>query len=246
MPIVILQHSELGGPGRLGATLRDHGFRLDFRRPDVHPVGSSLGLPGDLDGVQGLVILGGPQNVTDIAKFPWMEAEAGLIRAAHARELPVIGICLGAQLIAHALGGRVAAREKPVIGFDQMSLNPAGQTETMLSGLAWDHPQLFSCGQEIAQLPPGAVLLASTRGNRNVVFKAGVRTYGFVCHFECDRPMADALMAASQGDMPRAGVTPGEVKVQADQWYAMYARQSDRLCVNVATYGFPLQRRLRA
>jgi GMP synthase (glutamine-hydrolysing) len=246
MAILVLQHSQVGGPGRLGACLRDHGFRLDIRRPDLHAVGSPQGLPADLDDVQGMVVLGGPQNVTDIGKHPWMQAEAAMVKAAHERLLPVIGICLGAQLIAHALGGTVAPREKPAVGFYDLQINTTGQTETVLAGIAWTSPQVFSCGQEVTALPPGATLLAGARQTRHAIFRAGVRTFGFICHFECDRPMLDALMAVSRGAMPGAGITPGEVTAQSDQMYPVYARLSDRLCVNLATYCFPAAKRLSA
>jgi len=241
MSIIVFQHSQIGTPGRLGMTLRDHGFDLDIRRPDLKdPV------PTDLDDVHGLVILGGPQNVTDIAALPWMQQEAGLIRAATEAGLPVIGICLGAQLIAHSLGGQIAPREKPAIGFSMLHLNPAGQTETMLAGVAWDHPQPFSCGQEIKQLPPGAQLLASADGVKHAIFRSRLRTYGFINHFECDREMITTLMKDSERDMAAAGTTPGGVAADADRLYALYARQSDRLCVNIATFAFPLSRRMSA
>lgn len=246
MAILVLQHSDIGGPGRLGACLRDHGFALDHRRPDKHPVGSALGVPSDLDNVHGLVILGGPQNVSDAPGLPWMQAEFDLVRRAHAAQLPVIGICLGAQLIAHALGGQVGPREKPAVGFYHMQINTTGQTDPILAGIAWHSPQVFSCGQEITQPPPGAVTLAAGAGTKHVAFRAGVRTLGFLCHFECDRPMLDALMVASKGDMPAAGITPGEITAQADQQYQTYARLSDRLCVNLATLCFPVTRRLSA
>jgi len=242
MAIVIFQHSDIGTPGRLGATLRDHGFRLDIRRPDLHPES----VPTDLDDVHGLVILGGPQNVTDIAKYPWMQAEIELLRAAHQREIPVIGICLGAQMIAHALGGEVAPRERPAVGFYPMNLTMAGQTETLLAGIAWESPQVFTCGQEIKSLPPGATLLASARTTKHVIFKAGLRTFGSIAHFECDRHCVDHLMASSKGMMPGAGITESEVKVQTDQMYDTYARLSNRLCVNLATYLFPITGRLSA
>lgn len=250
MSIIVLQHSEIGTAGRLALTLRDHGFRLEVRRPDLAVEGSpgfdANRVPRDLDDVHGLIIMGGPQNVTDIAKYPWMQQEAELIKQATAAKLPVLGICLGAQLIAHALGGQVIPREKPAIGYYTMRLNPTGQTEAMLGGIAWDHPQLFSCGQEIKQLPPGAQLLASADGTKNVIYRAGLRTFGFICHFECDREMATTLMKSSEGQMPAAGVTTGEVATQIEKNYAMYARQCDRLCVNIATYAFPLSRRMSA
>lgn len=241
--IIVLQHSDKGGPGRLGATLRDHGFRVDIRRPDREGLAA---LPPDLDEVEGLVILGGPQNVTDVAKYDWMQREVELVKAAHAAELPVIGICLGAQLIAHSLGGTVGFREKPAVGFYRMSINTTGQIEPMLAGMPWDSMQVFSCGQEIKTLPPGAALLAGTKQTPVQIFRAGLRTFAFMCHFECDRAMVDGLMQECSGQMQQCHTTPGEVKVQADQEYDRYARISDRLCVNLATLCFPLERRVMA
>ena len=246
MSIVIFQHHDVAGPGRLGATLRDHGFRLDIREPHKNPIGSAKGVPTDLDNVHALVILGGAQNMTDVDKYDWMQAEVELLKKAHAREIPIIGICLGCQMIGHALGGKVSPKDKPAVGFYPTSHTIAGQTETMLAGIPWNHEQLYSCGQEVSQLPPGAILLATSPNARNSVFKVGVRTYAFQYHFECDKPMVDGLMKASCGDMEAACVTPADVAAQAEKHYANYARISDRLCVNLATYLFPVKQRLSA
>lgn len=240
MAILTFQHWDTGKPGRLGLTFRDHGLKLDIRRPDLDP----NCVPTDLDDVHGLIILGGPQNVTDINALPWMQRQADLIRKAHAAELPIIGICLGAQLIAHALGGTVAPRAKPSIGFEQMNILVPGQTETLLAGVAWQSPQLFSCGQEITALPPGATLLANTASTKHVIFKAGIRTFASIAHFECDKPMAQQLIADSAADAAKAGQTMPELYAQLEQHYANYARLSDRLSVNLATYLFSLMRRL--
>jgi GMP synthase (glutamine-hydrolysing) len=244
MNIIVLQHSDHGHAGRLAATLRDHGFRLDTRRPDLHPVGSRGGLPGDLDNVHGLVVLGGPQMVTDIGKYEWMQREAAYIAAAHARALPIIGICLGAQLIAHALGGSVAPGAKPMLGMYPLTINTTGQTEPLLAGVSWTSPQFFTCSQEVKALPPGATLLASAPGRVNAVFKVGLRTFASMAHFECDRGMLDAFLTEGRGLLPGAGLAEGEVRVQFDQQYETYARLSDRVCVNLATLLFPASRLL--
>src|SRR5262245_9817091 len=199
--ILVLQHSDKGSPGRLGATLRDHGFKLDIRRPDL---GNAL--PPDLDDVEGIVILGGPQNVTDIDKYPWMQTEAAYLKLAHAAHLPVIGICLGAQLIAHALGGKVTPREKPSIGFYPVNITVPGQTETIMAGIPWDHPQLFSCGQQVATAPPGATVLAGTKTTPIQAYKVGLRTYGFLYHFECDRAAVDDLCKECKRGMEVCGI----------------------------------------
>jgi GMP synthase (glutamine-hydrolysing) len=246
MPIIVFQHSDLGGPGRLGATLRDHGFSLSVRRPDLHGTCRAAGVPTDLDDVQGVVVLGGPAMVTDIEQLEWMRAEAAFIKAAHDAALPVIGICLGAQLIAHALGGKVDWKAKPAVGFEEVAINVPGQTDTLISGVPWVHPQLFTCSQEVVQLPAGSALLASSASTKNAIFRVGVRTFATQFHFECDRPMIDAEFAGSAQAATKAGVSSADLKSQTDIAYANYARIGDRLCVNLATYCFPVTRRLSA
>lgn len=248
MSIIIFQHSDIGGPGRLGACLRDHGFRLDIRRPDLHPSDPLKGVPADLDNVHGLIILGGPMMVSDIDKTPWLQAESALLKQAHEARIPVIGICLGAQLIAHTLGGKVDWKEKPAIGMAPVSINTTGQTDTLLAGIAWSHPQFFSCSQEVKQLPPGAMLLASAPGTTNAVFKVGLRTVAFQYHFECDQPMLQALSTecCGGGAGEKACVTPADLAGQIERDYANYARLSDRQCVNLATYLFPSTNKLSA
>ncbi|MDX2146012.1 MAG: type 1 glutamine amidotransferase [Planctomycetota bacterium] len=247
MAIIVFQHWDVGAPGRLGITLRDHGFKLDVRWPDAARVPANLAqgvkteIPPDLDNVSGVIILGGPQNVTDIAQLPWMQREAAFIKSAHDAGLPVIGICLGAQLIAHALGGKVDWKTGPDIGFRPTSISTLGQTETILAGVPWNHMNLYSCGQEVKSIPQGAMLLAGTPAMPVQAFKAGLRTYAFMFHFECDRPMAQALL--SDGE---PATRASDINAALDGNYANYARIADRLSVNIATFAFPFRKLLSA
>ena len=246
MAILVLHHSRVAGPGRLAATLRDSGVALDARYPHEFPIGHERGLPRDLAGVHGLVILGGPQNVTDIGKYTWMQHEAGLVAAAHARELPIVGICLGCQLIGHALGGVVTAKSKSCMGFYPVSATVAGQTETILGGVQWNFQTFFACGQEVSTLPPGATLLHTSAHTKHAAFRVGVRTYAFQYHFECDKPLVEAIVTSSKPELAHAGTTEGEVRVQLDAQYDTFARVSDRISSNLAAYCVPLSRKLSA
>ncbi len=243
MAIIVLQHGVDGGPGRLGVVLRDHGYKLDVRRADLPVGGGNLGVPRDLDGVRGIVIMGGEQNVTDIARYPWMGDEVALVRKAHAAMVPVVGICLGAQLIAHALGGTVGPKETAECGFAMMDVTIPGQTETMMAGVPWKSPQLFFCGQEVKTTPAGATVLATTRTLKVAAYKVGLRTYGFLCHFEHDRAAAEgsAAYVCSTGGGPRM-----DMGAQMAEHYETFARVSERMCENIAAYLLPESRRLVA
>lgn len=238
MAIIVFQHWNAGGPGRLGMTLRDHGFALSIRRMDQPTTGANPGVPPDLDDVHGVVVLGGPQNVTDIASHPWMQAEAAFIKRAHEAQLPVIGICLGAQLIAHALGGQVAPRANPMAGFYETKVTVPGQTETMMAGVPWNSRMLYVCAQEVTQTPAGAIVLACGPEMKVQAFKVGMRTYAFAYHFECDK---DGAIATAEVDR-KGGASDFHAQLEAH--YANMARIADRLSVNLATYLFPALTRL--
>ena len=156
-----------------------------------------------------------------------------------------------AQLIAHALGGQVgpmadsAGKPRLEVGFQPLSLNVGGQIEPMLAGIPWTHAQFQTHGQEVKTLPEGAANFASSAACKNQAFRAGLRTFGFQFHFECDRPMVDMLIKDSEEWMRPAGITVSNVAAQADRDYPEFARVADRLCVNLATYLFPYDRKLR-
>ncbi len=241
MAIIVFQHSERGGPGRLGASLRDHGFKLDIRRLDLL---GARALPADLDNVHGIISLGGPQNVGEA--HDWMPGEMDLLRRAHAQQLPLIGICLGAQMIAATLGGEVGPMGTPEVGMPIVSLNPGGQTDSILGGVPWDCPQFSTHGYEIKKLPAGAQLLGSSKQCKVQVYRAGIRTYGFQYHPECDMESISAYTAADGPFHERAGVTAAQVLAEAEKNYEMFARAADRLAVNLAAFLFPLSRKLTA
>lgn len=244
MAITIFQHSDVGGPGRLGATLRDHGFLLDIRRLDLPPEEGGRGVPPDLDNVQGVVILGGPQNVGD--NLPWLRDEMQFIKSAHESGLPVLGICLGHQLIAAALGGEVSPMPKPEAGFHTVSINTTGQIEAMLAGIAWKSPQFCLHGREVSAPPKGAVVLASSEACKVQAFRVGVRTFGFQYHFESDLTTIRRYLRERPEEFAAAGLSSADVEAQATRHYEAFARLANRLCVNLVTLCFPMRHRLSA
>lgn len=239
MAIIVFQHDESNRPGRLGRVLRDQAHALDIRRLD-----RGAEVPPDFDNVTGVVSLGGPPNVSDAgtARAPWMAEELAFLREAHARQLPLIGVCLGAQMIAHALGGEVEPMAETEVGFHTISLTPAAHTEIALAGIPWDHAAFCHHGQQVTKMPEGATKLASSKKCGVQAFRVGLRTYAFQWHFEADRDGALDIHRASSEKV----VTEADLRSQFETHGQAFARLSDRLSLNLASFVIPAGKRVGA
>lgn len=234
--IVVLQHNEHAHAGRLARALRDQGFRLDTHRVDLPPGQGGKAVPDNLDNLHALIVLGGAQNVDEGHAF--LAQEQSLIRMAHAAGIPVIGICLGAQQIAVALGGEVSRMPAPEVGMSPVTLSVPGQTEVILAGIPWSCPQLHSHAYQVTKAPPGAVVLGSTPATKVQAYRVGMRTFGFQYHFECDIPMTRDMFDRSMPLAEEIGVTRDQLEAQLDEHAEMFDRAADRLCNNLVTFAF--------
>ncbi len=234
MAIILLQHGDGLGPGRLGTTLRGLGATLRTIRVDLgEPLPPVQELGEDINGV---ISLCGQQNVTD--NLPWLAAEQAFVRATHERQLPLVGLCLGSQIIAAALGGTVGPMAGPASsehGMVEVNQHPIANTDIVLAGIPWKTWQFQAHGQEVKDLPPGATLLQSSAACRVQSYRIGLRTYGFQYHFECTLPMIHAFHKITHKSLQ--GV---------DEHYDRFATAADRLCENIALYLMPIGRAVAA
>jgi GMP synthase (glutamine-hydrolysing) len=246
MAIVVLQHGE-DGIGRLGPVLRDDGFSTDVRRLDLPPSKGGRGIPPDYDNVQGVISLGGHMNVADTAAHPWIEQEIAYLRGAHERQLPIVGICLGHQMLAKALGGDVAPASKPEWGFCRVTQTPPGNVDVMLAGQPWGTYQFQSHFQEVSKVPDGATVLASSKDCKVQILRAGLRSYGFQFHFEFTRAQIEGFTRdqTCQKEMAQAGLTPPDLLRQLEEHYDTFDRLATRQCQQIATLMFPSVSKLR-
>jgi GMP synthase (glutamine-hydrolysing) len=232
MAIIILQHHDTCPPGRIGQTLRDHGLRSRILRPD-----RGEALPTDLDDVDAVVSMGGPQQVDE--GHAWIKQELAFLKMAHEASLPVLGVCLGHQLLAEALGGKAGPADELEIGFVDVNIAPAGQTDIILRGIPWTSPMFQKHTYEVKELPPGAQTLASSDRCGIQIYRVGMRTYGFQYHFEADRALIERLTSDAATSLHRMGLTSDEWQTQLNDHYVRFARIADRLCLNIVTYMIP-------
>lgn len=181
--ILVLQHVAHEILGTLNPLFKAHGFRIKYvnfsREPGAMP---------SLTGYSGLVILGGPMNVDETGKHPHLNLEVTLIEKAIAEKMPVLGICLGAQLMAKALGAKVYKNRAKEIGWYDVSLTAEGKKDPLFSHFC-EREKIFQFHCDAFDLPAKAVHLASSELCENQAFRFGAKTYAFQFHLEVDEAM---------------------------------------------------------
>lgn len=189
-----LQHVPFEGPGSIATWLRGAGVPLTTTRFYADAV-----LP-DVADVDLLIVLGGPMSVNDGALYPWLADELAFVRAAVMRDVAVLGVCLGAQLIARALGARVYRNAEPEIGWFPITGAAPDQR-----GPSWTRAHVettvFHWHGETFDLPPGATLLARSRGCEHQAFRIGDRVMGLQFHLETTRENVHAMVPACREDI---------------------------------------------
>ncbi|MDJ0848440.1 MAG: gamma-glutamyl-gamma-aminobutyrate hydrolase family protein [Myxococcota bacterium] len=183
--ILVFQHVAWELLGTLNPHLKSHGVRIRYvnfeREPQARPT---------LEGYHGLVVLGGPMSVDDVDRHPHLATEQRAIGEALERGLPILGICLGAQLLARALGAGVRPGKEKEIGWYDVELSQAARDDPLFAHFG-PRERIFQWHGDVFDLPEGAVHLASSPACPNQAFRWGDSAYGFQFHLEADRPMIE-------------------------------------------------------
>ncbi len=260
---VILQHVEFETPGRIVPALRKYGVPIEVRhlyRGDE--------VPADLGEARVLIVLGGPMGVADIGKseYPFLEKEVALLQSAIEKDAAVLGICLGAQLIAHAAGAKVYPNTRPgakpedppipapEIGWGPVNFPFPGGTEPVVFGMhdgammfhwhfdTFDLPKLPAppnAPPPPAPAPPtGNVLLSSTKTCRNQAFRFKKRILGFQYHFEMTPEGIEALLQHQKEAAEKVHGTGGidQIRQDTQKYYPAYQRLGDRIIDNIIEF----------
>jgi GMP synthase (glutamine-hydrolysing) len=203
--IAVLHNLEDAFTGHAGPALRAAGVELDERR-----LWHGDPLPA-LEQVDGVLVLGGDQSVRGIADDPVLAAEADLLRDAVDREVPVLGVCLGAQLLAHALGGSVARLPRRMIAWTQIETLPPAAGDPVLGALPAGAMALH-WNEDGFEPPPGAVELLRRPAGTGEGFRVGALAWGVQFHPEVDPDNLDGWYRTGYMELPEAGVTEEQAR----------------------------------
>lgn len=217
---LVLRHAQAEGVGLLGNALRERGIHhraLDIARGE--PV------PKDLRGVGGLIVLGGPMAAYEPDKHAFLRSETALLEKAIAAGRPVLGICLGAQLIAQVLGARVYPGDKREVGWGPVTLTDDGRDDPLFAG-GETSLTVFHLHGDTYELPPDAANLATSPMYEQQAFRWGEIVYGFQFHMEftesiiarlAQEPDSQRYMTEAGADVKRiVADTPGHVRELTD------------------------------
>jgi len=187
--LLVFQHVAAEPLGTLDPLIRGRGHRIRFanfeRHPDAQP---------NIDRYRGLIVLGGPMNVEDQAQRPHLRTELKAIERMLEQGKPVLGICLGAQLLAHVLGAPIRRMDRAEIGWHRLRPTPDGQQDPVLAALGEDAPVFQWHGYRF-EIPDGATHLARTSGCDEQAFRWGDQAYGFQFHLEMNEALIERWLA---------------------------------------------------
>ena len=221
MSVVVLQHVAVEGPGRIADAL-DRAQR-DWRVVALH---DAEPVP-DADGLDGLVVMGGPMGVADTDRYPHLAHEIALVRDCVDAGVPVLGVCLGAQLLAAALGADVRPGTQIELGWHDVTLTADGRHDPVLGRLPRRFAPLHWHG-DVFDLPPAATALAGSELTPLQAFRSGRGCYGLLFHLEASHGQVAAMAAEFPDDVAASGTSatdltePSRVETLAESADAVF------------------------
>lgn len=172
----------------------------------------------DWQRIHALIILGGPMSCYDEEQYPFLRWEKRIIRAAIDEAVPILGVCLGAQLIAAALSTAVYHGPVKEIGWSPISITPHGQVDSLLGYLP-EHATVFQWHGDGFDLPSGAIRLASSVNYENQAFRLGKSIYGLQFHLEVTPRMIERWLDERSKDLAQAPyVLPDKIRADTQSY----------------------------
>jgi len=204
----VLQHTPSETLGTIEGALRGH--RIEFQSIETYV---TKPVPGEMAGKAGLIVMGGPMGVYEQAKYPFLRDEMRLIESALAMGRPVLGVCLGSQLLAAVLGAEVKKGERKELGWHVVTLAEFAAQDPLFAGV---RPEFwpFHWHGDVFSLPKQAIGLASSRQTPCQAFRYGKNAYGILFHLEVTREQISQMLSAFAEELREAGGDAAEITEQ--------------------------------
>jgi len=202
-PVLLIQNDADEGAGLLASLLGQHGIVQHYH------LGWELNGAPSADDYAALVVLGGVQSAYETEEYPYLRDEMSCIRSFLDAQKPVLGICLGAQLLASAIGGEVRANTQKELGFGDITLSPDAANDPLMKELPHSFP-VFHFHGDYFPLPPDAQALASSALTECQLFRHG-SGYGFQFHLEIDQPLLTIMCNNNRDYMAANGSNADEM-----------------------------------
>lgn len=226
MKVLVLQHIEIETPGLLEDLMRRKGIGFDF----VHGYkGESY--PEEIDSYSGFIVMGGPMGVYEEDQCPFLKKEKAFLQRVLKTEKPVLGICLGSQLLASVLGAEVKPGLQKEIGWYPVSLNKAAESDSLLQGVSDSFVALHWHGDQF-ELPDGAICLASSELTQNQAFRYKENVYAFLFHMEVTPVMLPIWVDRFGDELKEASLDGTHILKQAQTYLPPLNRLAEPIFLN--------------
>ena len=221
-PLLAVQHTPLETLGTLGNALKVADVPHEYVRTQEGEL-----VPETAEGLGGLVVLGGPMGVYETEQYPHLKEEIRLIQDALEREIPVLGVCLGSQLLARALGTEVGPTGAKELGWGEIKTTNEAFYDPLFGALG-ESFTAFHWHGDAFELPEGATLLASSGQTPVQAFRFGEKAYGLLFHLEVDERLVRGMLDAFEDEAREAGEDPYEILRQAREYLPQLMTRAGR------------------
>ncbi|ODS32500.1 MAG: glutamine amidotransferase [Candidatus Scalindua rubra] len=228
MKVIIVKHIDIEGPGTIADFLDDNDVPCE-----VIDIFNGESLPNSLSGTSAVIILGGPMNVYEEDKYSFLKQEDEFLKEVIEEDLPTLGFCLGAQLIAKAKGTIIKKAPEKEIGWFKVSLNENGSNDPIFQGFPGEF-DVFQWHGDTFDIPDGAVKLAESKLCTNQAFRIGNNVYGLQFHIEVTDEMIYQWMDSyrSEIDSLKGLVNPDQIISDTKIKSENYKAQARQFCLN--------------
>jgi len=209
--VLVVQHTPEETPGVITQLLEESGYGIRT----INTVAENWA-PSDSGDAAALIVMGGPMGVCDTDRCPFLRNELRLLENAMKTEIPVLGVCLGSELLAKALGAKVSRGKQKEIGWFPITLTEDARHDILWRGV--ESPFLsFHWHGDVFELPYGAVSLARSERTECQAFRYGSKAYGFLFHAEVTPQIAEGMIRAFAEEMRQEGIADEVILLETEQ-----------------------------